>query len=291
MANLSQLRTDLRTRFRDVAGNFISDTPATLYLNIACEDFSNNVEPTWREYGFYVTAKQYAYPLPSDYQHALTMMWYQNGQYEIPYLSPQEFKSRGYMNRRISVSTPQAYTIDNGPSGQQLMLGPAPGSSSNTSLLSGNMTSSQTTVPLVSSGAAQFQSPAGMVLIESEQIIYQNQNGSNQLSLCQRGAGGTTPAAHTFVTASPTVYRLDLVMMYTYQFIYMSAASDSPNFAAQYHRIPINYALSLALIQDGRDKQAAAAMAVYLQERAQAKRQVRILVRDKNNRRISTAYA
>lgn len=297
MPNLSQLITDLRARFRDVAGNFISATPATLYLNIAYEDFTNDTECNWREYGFYVTKHQYLYTLPADCLHTLTAMWYQNGQYEIPFLSEQEFKQRGYMNRRISVSTPQAYTIVNDGSGgaNRLMLGPAPGTTSNTSTLrfGNNMNSSQTTMTLTSGGGAQFQSPGGMVLCESEQMIYQNNgdSGTDILGQLIRGAGGTTAASHTAISGLGTpVYRLDLIITYSYAFKYMSALSDTPGVPAQFQRIPLHYALALALKQDGRDKQAEAEFGIYQQKRLEAKRQVRILTRDKNNRRISTAY-
>lgn len=285
MAALSALRTDLRARFRDVAGNFISATPANLYLNIAFEDFTNDVEPTWREYGFFVTGKQFRYTPPTDFLHTLTMMWYQNGQYEIPYLSPQEFKTRGYMNRRISVSTPQAYTIIDG----DLYLGPAPGTTSNTSILSpGSISAQQTTVNVAN--ASKFQSPAGMVLIDSEQMEYQDNDGASSLGnllLVKRGQGGTTAAVHS---SCATVKRLDLVMTYTYAFKYMSADTDTPNIPLQHHRTPVHYALALALKQDGRDKQAESEFKEYTMKRLEAKRQVRLLTRDKNNRRISSAY-
>jgi len=292
MAALSQLRTDLQYRYRDTAGKFLSAVPANLFLNIGGEDFCNDVEPQWREYGFYVTAKQHSYNLPSDYLHSLTMMWYQNGQYEIPYLSPQEFKMRGFMNRRISVSTPQAYTIDNGPTGLQLILGPAPGTSSNTSgtqTLS-TITSSQTSI--TPTDATQFQSPSGIIQIESEQIQYQaNANTlGGALTLCLRGFGGTTAASHVTGSVPLTVSRLDLVMMYTYQYKYMVLDSDTPNFQSQYHRDIVHYAMYLALKADGRDKQAEAEMEFYMEKKKEAKRNIRLLTRDRHNKKISSAY-
>lgn len=290
MAALSQLRTDLQYRYRDTAAKYLSAVPANLFLNLGAEDFANDVEPSWREYGFYITAKQFNYNLPSDYLHSLTMMWYQNGQYEIPYLSPQEFKMRGYMNRRITVSTPQAYTIDNGPTGLQLILGPSPGTSSNTSTIITSMTSSQTTVPVVDS--TQFQSPAGIVQIENEQIQYQSNDNTvgGSLRLALRGFGGTTAATHTYVSTPLTVQRLDLVMMYAYQFKYMVADSDTPNFQSQYHRDIVHYAMYMALKADGRDKQAMEELEYYVEKKKIAKRNIRLLTRDRHNKKISSAY-
>ena len=288
---LSVLTTDLRARFRDVAGNFISAVPATNYLNVAFENFTNDTECNWREFGFYITGKQYVYTLPADCLHTLTAMWYQNGQYEIPFLSEQEFKARGNMNRRISVSTPQSYTIvqDGSGAANSLLLGPAPGTTSNTSMVNpGSISALQTSINV--SDATKFQSPAGMVLIDSEQIIYQNQDNlkPGNLLLCLRGKGGTAAAVHS---SCAVVYRLDLVITYTYAYKYMAATTDTPNIPLQYQKIPIHYALALALKQDGRDKQAMAEMEEYMALRKEAKRQVRIQTRDKNNRRISTAYS
>ena len=297
MAALSQLRNDLQYRYRDTAGKFLSAVPANLFLNLGGEDFSNDVEPAWREYGFYVTAKQHTYNLPSDYLHSLTMMWYQNGQYEIPYLSPQEFKMRGFMNRRITVSTPQAYTIDDGPTGRQLILGPAPGTSSNTTPmdLGNSMTSSQTFI--LPHDATQFQSPSGVVIVNDplaiEQVQYQSNDNTvgGQLTLCIRGFGGTAAAVHTVLSGTPMVIqRADLVMMYTYQFKYMVADSDTPNFQSQYHRDIVHYALYLALKADGRDKQADAEMEYYMKKKVDAKRAIRTLTRDRHNKKISSAY-
>jgi hypothetical protein len=70
----------------------------------------------------------------------------------------------------------------------------------------------------------------------------------------------------------------------------MVATTDTPDIPAQYQRVPMHYALAMALKQDGRDKQAEAEMGEYMALRREAKASIRKLTRDKNNRRISTAY-
>jgi len=281
MAALSALRTDFQRRFQDKNAGFLSATPANLYLNIACEEFQNDVQPIWREYGYYVTAKQFRYDLPSDHIHTFAVMWYQQGQFQpIEYLSPQEFKDRGYLNKRYTVSTPEAYTMmDN-----DLYLGPAPGSSSNTSTLNGAHNTTVTTISVAD--GTKFNSPSGIVKINSEQIAYQNVS-TNDLTLAIRAQGGTSAASHS---NSDTVSRLDLVITYAFSHAYMSADTDTPAFSARYHRLPIHYAMYLALKQDSRDEQAKEEYEVYMLEKQKAKAEIRRLSRDRRNRKIATAY-
>ena len=282
MAALSALRSDLQRRFQDKNGGALSAVPANLYLNIASEDFVNDVQPMSREYGFYITAYQFRYDLPTDYIHSRAMMWYQQGTAkELPYLSPQEFKAHGFLDKRIVTSTPEAYTIiDN-----DLYLGPAPSTTSNTSTTAGSMTALTASVAVAD--GTKFNSPAGIVLIESEQIAHQS-NASNTLGLLIRGQGGTTAASH----ANPsTVKRLDLVMTYAPGHTYMSADADTPAFSSRYHRLIVLLALHYALKQFGMEEEAANAWEQYNAEKIKAKREFRRQVRDISNRRVRASYS
>ena len=283
MATLSALRADLQRRFQDKNGGALSAVPANLYLNQACEDFVNDVQPMSREYGFYVTAYQFRYDLPTDYIHARAMMWYQQGTAaEIPYLSPQEFKGKGYLDKKIVVSTPQAYTIMD----DDLYLGPAPSTSSNTSTLSTSITALTTSMVLASSDS--FHSPAGIVLAESEQIAHQSNNTSTDtLGLLIRGQGGTTAASHL---SAITVKRLDLQMTYAFGHTYLTSDTQSPSFSSRYHRLIVLFALHLALKQFGMEDEAANAFEQYNSAKMNAKREFRRQVRDISNRRVRSAY-
>jgi hypothetical protein len=284
MAALSALRSDLQRRFQDKNGGALSATPANLYLNLACEDFVNDVQPMSREYGFYVTAYQFRYDLPTDYIHARAMMWYQQGTAaEIPYLSPQEFKAKGYLDKRIVVATPEAYTLLDG----DLYLGPAPSTSSATTTLGTTMTALTTSMVLASSDS--FHSPAGIVLCESEQIAYQsNTTSTDTLGLCLRAQGGTTAAGHT---SSVAVKRLDLQMTYAFSHTYMSADTDAPAFSSRYHRLIVLLALHFALKQFGLEDEAANAYEQYNTAKLGAKREFRRQVRDISNRRVRSSYS
>jgi hypothetical protein len=284
MATLSALRADLQTRFQDKNGGFLSATPANLYINMACDDFQSDAQPCFREFGYYVTAYQFRYDLPSDYVHSRAMMWYQNGVgTPIDYLSPQEFKQEGYLWKRAPRSIPERYTIiDN-----DIYLGPAPSSSGNTKILLSGVTSSSTSLAFTSS--SDFYQNAGIVLVGSEQIAYQyNNTTTNNLTLCLRGQGGTTAAIHN---SCDTVYRCDLVMTYAYSHKYMSADSDTPEFSSRFHRMIVNYALYLAHKQSGNEEAAATALQIYQAEKVVAKREIRRQVRDVRNRKVSTPYS
>lgn len=282
MSSLSQLRADLQTRFQDKAGGFLSATPANRYINIALEDFHNDVQPVTREYGFYVTANQFRYALPADYIHSRAMMWYQNGPSEVTYKSPQEFKALGYLDKKVTSSKPDVYTIIDG----DLYLGPIPSTSSNTTTL-GAAISSTTATSITQTDGTKFNQNGGIFLVESEQIAYQLCNQTTGvMTLCKRGQGGTTAATHTNSTAT---YRLDLVMTYAYAHTDIADGS-SPAFSARYHRLPIHYALHMALKSDGRDGPAQEELNLYLQKKVDAKREIRRQTRDIANRRVRPVY-
>lgn len=284
MATLSQLRSDLQARVQDKNGGFISAIPANLYLNMACEDFQNDVQPCSREFGYYITAYQFRYDLPNDYIHSRGMMWYQQGTgTPIEYLSPQEYKQKGYHLKRAPRSIPEYYTIiDN-----DLYLGPAPSTSGNTKILLGSLTSSSTSLTFTDS--ADFYQNAGVVICGTEQIAYQfNNTTTDALTLALRGQGGTTAAAHN---ACDTVYRCDLIMTYAYAHAYMSADSDTPAFSSRYHRMIVDFAVHLALKQLGNEDDSRSALEEYSAKKMNAKREIRRQVRDVRNRKISTPYS
>lgn len=279
MATLSALRTDLQTRIADKSGGSLSATPANLYLNVACEHFMSDVEPEWREYGWYITAKQFRYDLPADHIAIRTLMWYQNGRYEIPYKSPKEFQQLGLLNKEATSNPPMAFTIID----KDLYLGPAPSTTSNTSTLNGNHTNSVTTISVAD--GTQFQTHGGIILINSEQIAYQGVS-TNDLTLAVRAQGGTTAAAHT---NADTVKRMDLVATMTYAHTYMTADADTPAFPARYHRLIVFYAAHLALKQDGRDPEANQELQIYELRKAEAKRNIRRQTRERQIR-FRTCY-
>lgn len=270
MTAFSTLKTEVQQRVNDPSGNTITTGIAGRAINEALEDWTNTVEPRWRHYGWYVTAKQWRYTLPSDWVKPKTLMWYQNGaNQEIPYYSPKEFQRRGLLALASTISNPEGYTIVD----DELWLGPAPGTTSNSSLMAGSISSSVATITVAD--GTKFHSHGGWFLLDSEQIQHQGIS-TNDLTLCKRGQGGTTAASHTCVTA----YRLDLVADYFYVPATLSATTDVPGIEQRWQKALLYKAIADCLFILGREDEAQTQMQIYEQKKIEAKREVRRLQRD-----------
>jgi len=275
MTAFSALRTELLRRVNAPNGKQITSAVAGTYINNALEDWTTTVEPLWRPYGYYVTAKQFRYALPSDFIKPKTVHWYQNGEYPLTYMSPKDFQRAGYFDWDATSTRPVAYTIvDN-----CLWLGPPPGTSSNTSTISNTVSSSATTIQV--GDVTKFHSNGGMILIDSEQILHQGQDTSNNdLTLCVRGQGGTTAAAHNPGTATLPVYRLDLIMNYFYVPPQLSSDTAEPAIPQRWHKTLLHHAIAQALFQLGREDEAQIQLGLYEGKKLEAKREMRRIQRD-----------
>lgn len=271
MTAYSSMKTEVMQRVNDPSGNTITAAIAGRAINEALEDWTNTVEPKWRHYGWFVTAKQWRYTLPSDWVKPKTMMWYQAGaNAEIPYYSPKEFQRRGLLAFAATTSTPMGYTIIDD---EELWLGPAPGTTSNSSLMAGSLSSSATTITVAD--GTKFHNHGGWILLESEQIQHQGIS-TNDLTLCKRAQGGTTAASHTCVTA----YRLDLVADYFYVPAALSSDNDAPSLNQRWHKGLLYKAMADCLFILGREEEAATQLKIYESKKMEAKREVRRLQRD-----------
>lgn len=281
MTTFSALTTELLQRVNDSGGVTITSAIGKRAINNALEDWTNTVEPLWRQYGWYVTAKQARYTLPSDWVKPKMLMWYQSGaDCEIDYLSPKEFQRKGFMTYRAGASTPEAFTIIDG----DLWLGPAPGTTSNTTTLNGAVSSTSAATITVTDGT-KFHTNSGWALVDTEQIMHQGIS-TNDLTLCKRGQGGTTAATH--LTAA-TIYRLDLVATYFYVPVALSANSDVPAIEQRWQKALLYKAISECYALTGRQEESQQQMQVYEEKKREAKREVRKLQRD-NYTQVYTPY-
>lgn len=272
MTAFSALKTELMQRVNDPSGNTITTGIAGRAVNNALEDWTNTVEPLWRHYGWFVTAKQARYTLPSDWVKPKTLMWYQNNSNkEIGYLSPKEFQRKGYLSYSSTTTNPEAFTIIDG----DLWLGPAPGTTSNSTTLNGNISSTSAATITVTDGT-KFHTNAGWALVDSEQIMHQNIS-TNDLTLCKRGQAGTTAATHTTGT---TIYRLDLVADYFYVPVALSATTDVPAIEQRWQKALLYKAISECYALLGRDEESQQQIQLYEQKKLEAKREVRRLQRE-----------
>lgn len=272
MTQFSALKTRLQQRVNDADGNTITTGIAGQFLNEILEDWAVTVEPLWRPYGWYVTAKQFRYDLPSDWIKPKTVHWYQNGNHELTYVSPKAFQLGGYFNWNQTSSRPSVYTVMDG----DLWVGPPPGTSGNTSTISdsGGISASDATIGVAD--GTQFHANGGMIKIEDEQIMHQNIS-SNNLTLCLRGQGGTTAATHPDSTA---VSRLDLIANYLYVPATLSGTTDSPAIEQRWHHVLLEGAIGKALNMLGREDEAQIHWALYETKKLEAKREQRRIQRD-----------
>ena len=277
MAALSLLRTELKQRTNNQTS--LSNSILNRFINNALEDWANTVEPLWRQYSWYITAKQFRYDLPTDWLKPKQLHWYQNGEKEIEFLSPKEFQRWGFLDWDRTVSSPQVYTIiDN-----DIYLAPAPSTSGNTDILTGSLTSSATSTAVVD--GTNFHTHGGFVLVGTEQMVHQGIS-TNTLTLLLRGQGGTTAAAHN---ACDTIYRNDLVATYFYVPAALSADADVPAIDLRHHRTILHHAIASILRATGREEEAALEMQMYEGKKGEAKRDARSYHRD-TYRGIVTPY-
>lgn len=273
MTAYSALRTELLRRVNSPGGKQITSAVAGTYINNALEDWANSVEPLWRTYGYYVTAGQFRYTLPSDFIKPKTLHWYQNGEYPLTWMSPKDFQRSGYFDWDATSTRPVAYTIvDN-----VLHIGPPPGTTSNTTTISASINSSVTTITVAD--GTKLHANGGMVSIESEQIMHQSIS-TNDMTLCVRGMGGTTAAAHNPGTGTLTVSRLDLIMNYFYVPAALSTDSAEPAIPQRWHKTLLHHAIANALFQLGREDEAQVQLSLYEGKKLEAKREVRRAQRD-----------
>jgi hypothetical protein len=275
----SNLKTELLQRVNTPTGKQLTSAMAGNFINNALEDWTNTVEPLWRPYGFYVTANQFRYPLPSDHVKVKTLHWYQNGNFPLKPMTPKNFQRAGYFDWTSAAGRPEAYTIaDN-----CLFIGPRPSTSSNTSTLNGSHTSSVTTISVVD--GTQFHDGGGMILVDTEQILHQGIS-TNDLTLAVRGQAGTTAASHN---TAATVYRLDLIMNYFYVPATLSAGADVPAIPQRWQKTMLHHAIAAALFQLGREDEAQIQMGLYEGKKLEAKREMRKVHRDESDS-IYTPY-
>lgn len=271
---LSAMRTFIRKRFQDPNAGFLDSALLDEAINYALEDFHNDVEPEWREYGWYVAANQQRYDLPADYMHIRNMMFYQGGEHEVCYKSPKEFQSLGGLDKRTTGSAPDMYTIiDN-----DVYVYPVPSTAGTTSPLSGAHNSSVTTFTV--DDASSFHSPGGLFIVNSEQIAYQNvDTTNNQLEQCIRAQGGTSAASHS---DNDSAKELDLIAIMTYAHKDLSADGDEPLMHERYHKVPLHHVMFQMLRADGREQSAAVELQLYELKKDRAKRSLRLQSRDSN---------
>ena len=255
MSTLATLRTEIQLRLRDVTGRVMTAASTDILINTALEEWVNETEEIRQENAFALTNSQFDYAAPSDLIKILSA-WYGPTRQDVRAMGHNEFRDFGGAWGMVSV--PRVLTVEGQNAAYRFRLWPAPSVTSGTTTISGNITSSVTTIPVAA--VTNFRSPSGWILIGSEKILYQTLDSTNFL-LCRRGMGGTTAASHT---SGDTVTQMDLHVWYARKAATLSADGDIPEIDARWHRALVYKALALAMVLEGRHQEAQANEATYM---------------------------
>ena len=269
MATLAELRTDLRTRFVDKDGRFLTDDDCDLYINLAYHDFANRAESNRREWAFNVTANQYSYDVPTDMIKPGTMMWMKDSRRPLEFRQLSFFADNGGLDL-TSFGPPNFYTFHQGDSGltaqPQFRLWPTPSSSSEQTTNTGLIGSGDTQILVTDSSKFRAR---GWVLINAELILfYSKDDSTNTLKQCVRGMGGTKAANHL---VGQDVIQQDVHIWYYYQPADLSTGTSVPEIPLPYHDLLVTGALYQGLKADGRMQEAGVAFQEWGQGIAFAK--------------------
>lgn len=237
-----------------VGQRLFEDTELTRYLNFGYQDFVNKAMPCENILAYAVIGNQTRYAKPSNALLLESVLWEER--YEIVCNDMKEFRARMYLNPTVTGSIPLMYCEYPGFSDAEIQLWPIPSSDSQATTLSAGISSSDVTIPVVST--ANFPR-SGWILIDSEQIWYNNSNATNFLQ-CERGKGGTTAASHLSAAA---VKWGKLTIRYTFMPALLSAASDQPKFPLSWHEALPIYAAKLGFEKMGKLPEAGLALQQY----------------------------
>jgi hypothetical protein len=252
MPALSVIRAGAQVKLRDQNQRILTNAQIDVLINDALEKIASITEEVRRENAFTVTAKQYIYTAPTDIITPITANWMPVLNGEIEVISHDEFVQRGGYDLRITGSIPRFLTTEGQQGAYTFRLFPPPGASSASSTLNGAITDAAATSITVTDGA-QFRSPSGWVIIDSEKILYQNVSAT-QLLLCRRGVGGTTAATH--LTAA-TVTQCDFHVYYSRRPDVLTADGDIPVIDDRWHECLEDYVAAIGYALDGRGNDAA----------------------------------
>lgn len=190
MSTLLDLKTETRALINELTVRVISDADLTRWANFGIRDFSARAKQYERIVAKAVTAYQGEYSLPTD------ILKLKLARFQVKYrLEVVDLSKWASITFYTASPTGIPTYASMSPHDKIIRIYPPPSVSSPTTTLNGEggIDSSTTTIEVVST--ASFPK-SGYILIENEQIRYENTNSTNFL-LCRRGDGDTTAAAHS----------------------------------------------------------------------------------------------
>jgi hypothetical protein len=263
MANLTleDLRSDVRSLILEPKAHMFEDSDLRLWCNFGIRDFSSRVLWYSRIVAKPVLTNIFEYDLPSDILK-LELVRFQE-KYRPRVIDEAEWSAVTYLNNGVSKTYPDFAFLY--PHDKRLAIWPKPSVGRPAAQLNGAIDAAQTSMVLMNVGGVfpDF----GYVIIEGEQIRYQQIFGGLTLADCRRGDGDTTAAAH----ANGATVELAELQLFTRALPPdLVVDADIPKFPAQYVEALVFYCAHRAYMRRQMYEQSGALYKMYLQKREEA---------------------
>ena len=256
------MQSDVRARLVEPAARYFTDAEIKRWINLGYKDFVGRTEWSNRVKGYRIIANQAYYDLPSDFMKVEELIWKE--QYKIVLTDTDEWRWRVSAGPTTSSSRPQYANYQ--PADRKFRLWPAPSANCNSKAIAGAHGTSDTSILFATAADAATFRRSGRLLIDSEQIIYDNTE-NNALTGAIRGADDTTAATHD---SGITAYELDLLLLYRNMPVDLSADADEPKIPDVWREALVLYATKIGLQKRGQWKEASGIMQEYLRLADQA---------------------
>ncbi len=285
MSTGSQLISDIRTRFGDSAGNYLTDALVLTWLDNAQSDFVDAQYPLIRTKAFTVAANADYITAPSDKVLIDLCVMTRGLRRPLKNVNPVEWEQQRSMVQN-AVGYPVIWTEKDG----RVYFWPRFSSASANSTLSA-ATLSTTATTILMATTSVFSS-FGRGIVDSEEFSY-NSKDSTSLIGVTRGEGGTTATSHA---SSATVYLADVELTYRRTAVAL-ATNTSPEIPTIDHSDLEYYALYMAYTSEGSNAKAEAAWQMWEDAMKRAKFKYGrkslsgpLTVKDINSQRLGNLY-
>lgn len=249
--DLSTIRARAQFLANDQNARTATAAQLTNLINDALSEWCSRTEEVVQDGYYTVTNKVFTIDAPADIIKIRKAAYLKGGYTPLEVVGDHEFEDQGGDVLDYSSGQARILKLEGKNADYNYRLFPAPSASSGATTVSdaGGISSSDTTIGVAA--LTNLRQPAGVVLIESEKVLYHSVNTSTpSLTDCVRGYGGTTAASHA---DSVALTQCDLFVQYVRYASTLSADGDIPEIASNYHKYLAYHAAATMLESDGRD--------------------------------------
>lgn len=230
------LQNDVRSRLIEASARYFTDAEIKRWLNLGYKAFLARTGWAERITGLAAVADQYEYDLASQTVKIRQILW--EDQYRIVPKQQHIFFNLVGVSNTSESTRPEIYTAF--PWYNRIRLYPIPSTASDSTTLNGAHNSTITTLTVAATSAFPT---TGMLLVNSEQILYTGKTATT-FTGCVRGYSGSTAASHS---NTDSVKLASILVYNTYIPADMSADTDEPRVNEEFREALILYAVQIGL--------------------------------------------